>query len=477
MKTCTPKFLAAVALALAAGSLSAANIVINNIDGAGEGLNDPTVVAPLPSNPAVTLGAQRLAVLEAAAAQWGALLQSNIDIQVNAAFNPLTCSGTSAVLGSAGANTVHRDFANAPVAAVWYAPALASSLANVDVGAAHDINEQFNVSIDAGCLTGTTGWHYSTAISDTTPAGRIPLMPVVFHELAHGLGFQTFTSSSTGAFFSGFPSIWDVFLTDAVTGVAWRDMPSDTARQASAISDPNLIWTGENVRSLLGAYLLGAPQVVVNSPAAIVTTEGVQTASFGPLVPGTGLTGNVVAGTDTGGAGNNLDGCEPLTNAGAVAGNIALIVRGNCNFTVKAINAQTAGAVALMVDNNTTGLPGMGGTDPLVVIPSVGITQALGNNMRAQLALPATVNVTLSYGSALAGTQFSNGRRYMRQNAPNPVQPGSSVSHFTVDAFPNLLMEPAINNSLFSDVDLTIPLFRDIGWRTLEYLPFASDFE
>jgi hypothetical protein len=34
-----------------------------------------------------------------------------------------------------------------------------------------------------------------------------------------------------------------------------------------------------------------------------------------------------------------------------------------------------------------------------------------------------------------------------------------------VDASPNLLMEPSLNRDIFSDVDLTIPLFRDIGWR------------
>ena len=65
-------------------------------------------------------------------------------------------------------------------------------------------------------------------------------------------------------------------------------------------------------------------------------------------------------------------------------------------------------------------------------------------------------------------------------NAPNPVQPGSSVSHWTVDTFPNLLMEPALNTSLFDDVDLTIPLFKDIGWNVVTANPdevFKNGFE
>jgi len=49
-----------------------------------------------------------------------------------------------------------------------------------------------------------------------------------------------------------------------------------------------------------------------------------------------------------------------------------------------------------------------------------------------------------------------------------------------VDTFPNLLMEPSLNTSLFSDVDLTVPLFRDIGWEVLgppSIFVFANGFE
>lgn len=48
--------------------------------------------------------------------------------------------------------------------------------------------------------------------------------------------------------------------------------------------------------------------------------------------------------------------------------------------------------------------------------------------------------------------------------APAGYSPGSSVSHFTTAASPDLLMEPNINAGLPIDGDLTRQLLRDIGW-------------
>jgi hypothetical protein len=48
---------------------------------------------------------------------------------------------------------------------------------------------------------------------------------------------------------------------------------------------------------------------------------------------------------------------------------------------------------------------------------------------------------------------------------PDPVQPGSTISHWDPSATPDLLMEPAINPGLgFLDLDVTPGLMADIGW-------------
>ena len=52
---------------------------------------------------------------------------------------------------------------------------------------------------------------------------------------------------------------------------------------------------------------------------------------------------------------------------------------------------------------------------------------------------------------------------HVRMFAPNPQQPGSSVSHFDTVATPNQLMEPSYTVPLHTPV-LELPLFRDIGW-------------
>jgi len=450
---------AALAALCIAGSASAATITIVNNDGPGEGFNDTTPVSPLASNPGTTLGAQRLFVFQTAANQWGARLNSSVEIRVRAAFNPLTCSGTSAVLGSAGAVSVFRDFPNAPRPQTWYSVALANAIAGTDLngtGASQEeINSQFNVDIDNGtCLTGVAGWYYGTNPTlDPPPANRTALLPVVFHELAHGLGFQTFTSTTTGALFNGFPDAWTRFLADAPTQTTWLAMTSDAQRQASAISDPNLVWVGPNVTADKTLFLGNSPAFIVTSPTNIAGSFAAQAASFGPAVPAGGVSGEVVAALPE-------LACTALTNPTAVAGKIALVDRGTCNFTAKVANAQAAGAIAVVVANNAaTGLPGMGGSDPTITIPSYGVSQALGTSIRGALA-GGTVNGTLGFSAELAGTN----RGFVRMNAPNPVQPGSSVSHFTTDAFPNLLMEPSLTGTIFDQVDLTIALFRDLGW-------------
>lgn len=446
----------------------AATFVINNTNAAGVGFNDASAPNPAAGcNAGETIGACRLRVFTQAANQWGALMQSNVTITMNGAMSAQTCSGTSATLGSTSTNSWHANFTNAPRANTAYAQAEANSLAGVDLSpSVNDMSITFNVSIDAGCLSGVTGWWYNGDPSVPVPADRTPLLPVVFHEIGHGLGFTSgyAQSGASGTGVSGATPIWGYYLFNMATQKLWKDM-TNAERAASGIGDPNLVWTGTLTNKWAPKFLGPPAGVIVNSPAGIAGAYEAQTAEFGANVASNPVTADVVL-VDDGvvGTGTVNDGCEtPFVNAAAVAGKIALIDRGVCTFVIKAKNAQLNGAVGVIIANNAaSGLPGMGGTDDTITIPALGSTQALGTAIKNALQTgPVNAKLGTNPGAGLSGTNNNCVRMY----APNPYESGSSVSHFSADAFPNLLMEPALNRTIFDKVDLTLPLFRDIGWK------------
>ncbi|GAB3260896.1 M4 family metallopeptidase [Nocardioides dilutus] len=155
------------------------------------------------------------------------------------------------------------------------------------------------------------------------------------------------------------------------------------------------------------------PVVVINSPAEIAKDCEAGAAQFGAQLDGTGITGNVVLGIDTGGA-STTDACEPLTNGAEVDGNIALVDRGTCAFTIKVKNAQDAGAVAVLVADNVEAPPSpMSGTDATITIPSVRIRLSDGNLIKSELS-PGPVNVTMKDA---AGTRQDSYRWLMGEDS------------------------------------------------------------
>ena len=449
-----------------------ATISILNVDGAGEGFNDPTVaVEPAPGNAGITIGQQRLIAFQYAADLWGAAIDSPVEIVIQASFDPLTCTATTGTLGSAGATFVFSDFPGAEIAGLWYHSALADKLAGADLNpGAADLVARFNSRLGQPTCLAASGWYYG--LDDQQPINRINLVTVLLHEFAHGLGFANFVNEAAGTFLAGQGDIFSEYTYDVSTGKIWNDMTSGAGSelQASAINSRQVVWNGLHVSNDAPDVLApGTPLLTVSAPAAIAGTYDIGAASFGPVLSAPGVTGSVVAGLDPAdGAGpTTFDACSPLTNPGDVAGNIALVNRGTCAFTVKVKNCQDAGAIAVIVADNAVGSPpaGLGGADPTIVIPSGRVTLGDGTAIRAQLGagVVATLGVDLS---VRAGTEASTG--FVHLNAPNPVVAGSSISHWDPIAFPNQLMEPAINDdlthSLVAPEDLTLAEMIDIGW-------------
>ena len=380
-------------------------------------------------------------------------------------------TATSAVLGSAGATEVFTDFPGTPHAHAYFSKAETSAIYGADPDpATADIRARFNINLgQPGCLTGT----FFYLGLDNNHGASVDLVTVLTHEFAHGLGFQTYTNGSTGAqLVAGIPSIWDYFLLDTSTALTW-DAMTNAQRAASALNGPHLVWTGANVNNAApGVLAAGTPLLTVTTTAA-AGTYLVGTATFGPALSSPGVTAEIMPVVDT--APNLGLACTTLSslNAAAVNGKIALVDRGTCTFNVKAEVVQAAGAVAMIVVDNAAGSPpaALGGTDASVTIPSVRITQADGATLKAALATRTRahsgmfanlgVNVNVLQGADASGRVLLY--------APNPYQSGSSVSHYDVSAFPNQLMEPAINSDLTHEVtppqDLTFMLLKDIGWH------------
>jgi hypothetical protein len=247
--------LALLPLLLAGPALAQTSITIVNADGLGEGFNDPTPLAPVGGNPGTTRGEQRLNVFREAADIWASLVESGVTIEVEASFDPLPCSPFSAVLGSAGPTTVHRDFAGALVSSTWYPQALANSLAGSDLSpSVPDLGATFNSSIDDNnaCLIGL-GWYLGL---DGNGGGDIDLLAVVLHEIGHGLGFLTLVNDDTGARFFSHDDVFMKLLEDHSTGQTWDTM-NDPERAASAIDTGDLHWVGSEVVAASGPLTNG----------------------------------------------------------------------------------------------------------------------------------------------------------------------------------------------------------------------------
>ncbi len=155
-----------------------------------------------------------------------------------------------------------------------------------------------------------------------------------------------------------------------------------------------------------GPYAAGAPgtgaEVIgvasydntrVTQPSFTVSPDnaafGYSPASGAPTPPTSGSLPMARTGTPA----STADGCVALP-AGSLTGMAVLIRRGTCGFYVKAFNAQTAGASAVVLYNNAAGFvnPTVAGAPP-ITIPVVMVTAADGVVIDGRIAGGATTMI------------------------------------------------------------------------------------
>ena len=456
--------IALIALFAAASAFANAKITIRNVDSPGKGFNDPTPAAPIGGNPGTTLGQQRLNAFQKAAEIWGGILNSDIEILIDATFSDLPCDASSAVLGAAGPQKYLMNFPNAPHANVWYPLALANALAHHDLRPAGlaDIGAHFSSTLDTGACLGGTKFYYGF---DGNHGNNVDLLPVLLHEFGHGFGFVGTESLTTGNFMNNAPSAFALHVFDDTTGLRWDQM-TPAQRAASVTDTGRLVWDGPSTRDAAAKLLDPTVTMSVRAPASIARTFEIGRANFGIDPASSGVTGPLVVPQQVAYHRRVVsDACTAFANEAEMRGNIALVDRGNCPYTIKAKNVQAAGATGMVVVDNTVSTcipPGMSGIDDSIHIPVVSVTHVDGDALKGQLAK----GVDISFGvdpSLLSGEDRAG---LVRLYAPCTVKGGSSVFHWDVAATPNLLMEPIISSDLSHGVDITVNQLIDIGWTT-----------
>jgi len=260
-----------------------ATFTVRATDAAGEGLNDAAPFTSVGGNTATTLGQARMNVLLEATRIWGTLLQSNVPILVDAAFDPLTCSTNSGTLGNAGPRSVYRNFGGGVSPDVYYVSALADALSgsnNSTNASSADIVATFNSSVDSDstCLGGR-GFYYGL---DHNRGIKVDLLLVMLHELGHGLGFTSQVDLTTGKGFVGSDSVerFDSFtqlIFDEQFGSAWPAL-TDSQRVQSATHTGSLAWSGTHVNAQSSRFTQGVTasgRVRLYAPATLVSGSSV----------------------------------------------------------------------------------------------------------------------------------------------------------------------------------------------------------
>jgi len=157
----------------------------------------------------------------------------------------------------------------------------------------------------------------------------------------------------------------------------------------------------------------GEPLTINNSSMA--GSYSAIPASFGVGLPAeTPLTAELALVTDSSVINGDLyDACQSITNGSEIAGKIAVIRRGTCEFGFKILAAQAEGAIGVIIVNNVAGgaiSMGEGADDASNTPPSVMVSQDIGEGIISALLSGESISASLldTSGFDLDGS-FDNG--------------------------------------------------------------------
>ncbi|MBK8557838.1 MAG: M36 family metallopeptidase [Lewinellaceae bacterium] len=195
-------------------------------------------------------------------------------------------------------------------------------------------------------------------------------------------------------------------------GGAGGDHVKAEAQDGGGIDNANFSTPSDGGSGRMQMYLWGRRNgdvITVNSPGAIIGAYSATQGEFGANITSTPVTGDAAVVDD--GSAEGTKGCGPAVND--LNGKVAIVDRGLCEFGVKALNAQQAGAVGCIICNFEDATIGMAGgsVGGQVIIPTVMMTksqcdllkQYAGNGLNISFVLPP------SSGPEFVDGDFDNG--------------------------------------------------------------------
>jgi hypothetical protein len=194
------------------------------------------------------------------------------------------------------------------------------------------------------------------------------------HDVLWHHGFDEAAGNFQQVNFSGEGQGGDAVRADAQDGSGTNNANFGTPPDGFAPRMQMFVWTD-------------APpaQLRIEQPAVIAGDYRAQGTNWGEPLNDPGLQGTLELVND--GSESADLGCDALT--GFTAGRIAMVRRGSCEFGTKALNAQNAGAIALVVVNNVGGngtiAMGAGVDGPSVTIPVAMVGNEHGDLVIARL--------------------------------------------------------------------------------------------
>lgn len=163
------------------------------------------------------------------------------------------------------------------------------------------------------------------------------------------------------------------------------------AQDYSGRNNANMSTPADGGRPRMQMYVFdGYPELTVRAPSSLAGGLPTDSADFGKQ--SFTFEGSVkLLSTD---AGQPVQGCDTFAS-GTFSGKVALVDRGGCAFTNKALNAQAAGASAVIIANNAPGggAMAMSGSDPFITVPVLSVSYEVAQAWKQAVAANASTDI------------------------------------------------------------------------------------